>query len=126
MMIFVNEVYKTKVIGAAQARGFLKLLNPIAPHLTEEINETVLKHHEDLVYSEWPTYDESFLIETEVEVAIQVNGKLRGRLQVKKDMVEEDLKKLALEHENVIKHVEGLTIVKVIVIPNKIVNIVVR
>jgi len=126
MMIFVNEVYKVKSISLQQARGFLKLLNPIAPHLTEEINEAILNQHEALLYSEWPKHDEKYLIETEVEVAIQVNGKLRGRLNVKKDMVESDLKALALAHENVLRHIERLNVVKVIVIPNKIVNIVVR
>ncbi len=126
MMIFVNEVYKVQRIGKNQARGLLKLLNPIAPHVTEELNETVLKHHEELIYSEWPKYDPAFLVVNEVEVVVQVNGKLRARLNVKRNMVEQDLKALALAHDNVVKHTEEFTIVKVIVIPNKIVNIVVK
>ncbi|WP_025725119.1 leucine--tRNA ligase [Acholeplasma granularum] len=126
MMIFVNEVYKVKSIGSKQARTFIKLLNPIVPHITEEINQTILNHHEELIYSEWPTYDPIHLIETEVEIVIQVNGKLRGRLKMLKDLPEVDVKTEALKHENVVKHIEGLNVVKVIVIPNKIVNIVVK
>ncbi len=126
MMIFVNEVYKVQRISKNQARGLLKLLNPIAPHMTEELNYSVLNHHEELIYSDWPKYDEAYLIEHEVEVVVQVNGKLRARLQVKRDMIEQDMKKLALEHENVVKHLENLEVIKVIVIPNKIVNIVAK
>ncbi|WP_084145106.1 leucine--tRNA ligase [Acholeplasma hippikon] len=126
MMIFVNEVYKVQKIGKEQARGLLKLLNPIAPHVTEELNQTILNSHEELVYSEWPKYDEKFLIETEVELVVQVNGKLRARIQIKRDLPEAEVKEIALSHENVIKHTEGFQIAKVIVIPNKIVNIVVK
>lgn len=126
MMIFVNEVYKVQSIGKKQIRGFLKLLNPIAPHMTEELNSEFLNHHEELIYAEWPIYDPAYLVQNEVELVVQVNGKLRARLQVKKDMPEPDIKELALNHENVLRHTEGLEIVKVIVIPNKIVNIVVK
>src|SRR5690554_4041234 len=97
MMIFVNEVYKVKSIGSKQARTFIKLLNPIVPHITEEINQTILNHHEELIYSEWPTYDPIHLIETEVEIVIQVNGKLRGRLKMLKDLPEVDVKTEALK-----------------------------
>ncbi|HLT00475.1 MAG TPA: leucine--tRNA ligase [Acholeplasma sp.] len=126
MMIFVNEVFKVQKIGKNQARGFLKLLNPIAPHITEELNQEVLNHHEELIYSEWPTYDEAHLVVNEVEVVVQVNGKLRAKMQVSRDLPEVDVKKMAFEHENVLKHLEGLTVVKTIVIPNKIVNIVAK
>jgi leucyl-tRNA synthetase len=124
MMIFVNEVYKQQTISKDQARGFLKLLNPICPHITEELNKEVLKQHEELLYSEWPTYNEMYLILDEVEVVVQVNGKLRARLTVKTDLDGEELKKLALATQNVEKHLEGLTIRKIVVIPNKLVNIV--
>ena len=124
MMIFVNEVYKQQTISKDQARGFLKLLNPICPHITEELNKEVLKQHEELLYSEWPTYNEMYLILDEVEVVVQVNGKLRARLTVKTDLDGEELKKLALSTQNVEKHLEGLTIRKIVVIPNKLVNIV--
>src|SRR5690606_8634440 len=126
MMIFVNEVFKVQKIGKNQARGFLKLLNPIAPHITEELNQEVLNHHEELIYSEWPTYDEAHLVVNEVEVVVQVNGKLRAKMQVSRDLPEVDVKKMAFEHENVLKHLEGLEVVKTIVIPNKLVNIVAK
>ncbi|HKL94965.1 MAG TPA: leucine--tRNA ligase [Haploplasma sp.] len=124
LMVFVNEVYKVKKIGKKQARGFLKLLNPFAPHITEELNDKVLNINEELIYSEWPTYDESYLVKDEVEIVFQVNGKLRARESVANNTSKEDLEKLALSLENVSKHLEGLTIRKVIVIPNKLVNIV--
>ncbi len=124
MMIFVNEVYKEQRISKEQARGFLKLLNPICPHLTEELNKEVLKSHEELIYSDWPTYNEAYLVLDEVEVVVQVNGKVRARMQCKTDLDQEEVKKLAFAQPNVEKHLEGLTVRKVVVIPNKLVNIV--
>jgi leucyl-tRNA synthetase len=124
MMIFVNEVYKEQRISKDQARGFLKLLNPIAPHITEELNKEVLKSHEELIYSDWPTYDEAYLVLDEVEIVVQVNGKVRAKFNAKTDMDQEELKKISLEQPNVAKHLEGLTIRKVVMIPNKLVNIV--
>ncbi|MFA5474353.1 MAG: leucine--tRNA ligase [Acholeplasmataceae bacterium] len=126
MMIFVNEVYKAQTIGKKQARGFLQLLNPIAPHITEELNETILKINEELLYSEWPTYDEKYLVVDEVEYVVQINGKVRARFTEKVGLTNEALETLALEQENVKKHLENLEILKVIVIKNKLVNIVVR
>ncbi len=125
MMIFVNEVYKQQTIGKEQARGFLKLLNPICPHLTEEINQTILKQHEELIYAEWPAYDEQHTLEDDVELVIQVNGKLRARLTISRGLDQESIKKMALDHDNVKKHTAGLTVRKVIVIPDKLVNIVI-
>lgn len=124
MMIFVNDVYKKQTIGRKQARTFLKLLNPIAPHITEEINQMILKDYEELIYSDWPTYDEAYLVVDEVEIVVQVNGKLRARFLCPFDEQKEVVEHLALNHPNVEKHLEGLTIRKVVVIPNKLVNIV--
>ena len=124
MMIFVNEVYKKQVIGKEMARGFLKLLNPICPHITEEINKEFLKQNEELIYSEWPIYDEAYLVVDEVEMVVQVNGKLRARFVVPFNHDQELVKQIALTHQNVEKHLEGLTVRKIVVIPNKLVNIV--
>jgi len=124
MMIFVNDVYKEQRLSKEQARGFLKLLNPICPHLTEELNKEVLKSHEELIYSDWPTFNEAYLVLDEVEVVVQVNGKVRARMQCKTDLDQEEVKKLAFMQQNVEKHLEGLTVRKVVVIPNKLVNIV--
>lgn len=126
MMIFVNEVYKHQKIGRNQARNFLKCLNPICPHITEELNESVLKFNEPLMYSDFPLYDEAKTISTIVEVVIQVNGKVRAKLQLPRDMEKETLETLAKEDINVLKHLEGLQIFKIIVIPNKLVNIVAK
>ena len=123
-MIFVNEVYKQNTISKDQARAFLKLLNPICPHITEELNKEVLKQNEELIYSDWPIYNEAYLIVDEVEMVVQVNGKLRGRFMMTVDLSDDDAKKMALENPNVTKHLEGLTVRKVIVVKNKLINIV--
>jgi leucyl-tRNA synthetase len=124
MMIFANEVYKQQTIGKDMARGFLKLLNPICPHITEELNKEVLKQNEELIYSDWPVYNEAYLVVDEVEMVVQVNGKLRARFIVSFDEDQEKVKEIALNHQNVTKHLEGLTVRKIVVIPNKLVNIV--
>ncbi|HOI85210.1 MAG TPA: leucine--tRNA ligase [Acholeplasmataceae bacterium] len=124
MMIFVNEVYKQGRIGKEQARSFLKLLNPVCPHITEELNKEVLKQNEELIYSDWPVYEESYLLVDEVEMVVQVNGKLRGRFMMKVDLSQAEAERLALSNPNVTKHLEGLTVRKVIIVPNKLINIV--
>lgn len=126
MMIFVNDVYKHQKIGKNQARNFLKLLNPICPHITEEINQTIIHMNEELVYSEWPRFDESKTKADVVEIVVQVNGKLRAKMQVKRDTPKETLESLAMAQENVIKHIDGRTVFKIIAIPNKLVNIVAK
>lgn len=124
MMIFINEAYKVDVLPIEYVEGFIKLLNPIAPHLTEEIWH-ILGHGNSITYEAWPTYDKEKILAEEVEIAVQVNGKLRDRINVKIDENEELVKKLALEAENVVRHTENKQIRKVIYVPNKIVNIVV-
>lgn len=125
-MIFVNEVYKQKRLSKEQAIGFLKLLNPIAPHITEELFQTVFNKKDTLTYQEWPTFDESKLVLNEIEVVIQVNGKLRDRVFVSPDEDSEIVKKKALLAENVVRFTEGKQIVKVIYVAGKLVNIVVK
>lgn len=125
LMVFVNEAYKVDALPVEYVEGFVKLLAPIAPHMMAEIWEK-LGHAETLTYAAWPTYDEKFLVDDTVEVIVQVNGKLRAKLQVAKDIDKETLQDLALNDENVLKFTEGKNIVKVIVVPGKIVNIVVK
>ena len=126
LMVFVNAVYKDKNFPRKYAEGFIKLLNPIAPHITEELWNKVLGHDNTIAYEPWPTYDASKLVQTEFNIAVQVNGKLRGTITVDVNDSEEVIKQKALLNENVKKHVEGKEIVKIIVIKNKIVNIVVK
>ena len=125
MMKLVNLFTDSKNITSSEYVTLLKLLNPICPHITEELNE-LLGNKEELVFSSWPTYLEEKTIDNEVTIAIQVNGKLRSSIMVAKDLDKEEVEKLALQEENVIKHTEGKDIIKVIVVPNRIVNIVVK
>jgi len=125
MMKLVNLFTDSKNITSSEYVTLLKLLNPICPHITEELNE-LLGNKEELVFSSWPTYLEEKTIDNEVTIAIQVNGKLRSSIMVAKDLDKEAVEKLALQEENVIKHTEGKDIIKVIVVPNRIVNIVVK
>ncbi|SER24874.1 leucine--tRNA ligase [Piscibacillus halophilus] len=123
MMVFVNECYKNDVVPRDYAEGFIKLLSPVAPHIAEEI-WSLLGHDGTIAYEAWPTYDESKLVEDQVEIVLQVMGKVRGRAQVPKEASKEELEELALNDERVQEWVEGKTIRKVIVVPGKLVNIV--
>ena len=123
MMIFVNEVYKAKSIYLPYLEGFVKMLSCITPHLGEEIWE-MLGHSETIAYESWPIYDEAMLIKKEIEIAVQVNGKLRTSLIVDADIDDKTLENLALIQEAVLRHTEGKTIKKVIIVKGKIVNIV--
>ena len=123
MMIFINAVYKQESFPREYALGFLKLLNPIAPHITEELN-AIMGNEEILATSNWPKYDVAKLIVNTIEMAVQVNGKLRGTIKVNKDEDDEVVKQAAFELENVKSNTEGKEIKKVIVVKNRIVNIV--
>ena len=123
MMVFVNEGYKAEKISKEFIEGFVKLLYPITPHLGEELWRK-LGHEDTITYEPWPTYDESKLVEEEVEVVIQVMGKVRAKITVPKDISKEELEKEALNNERIQQWIEGKTIRKVIVVPGKLVNIV--
>ena len=125
LMILLNEMEKQETISKADYRTLLVLLNPIAPHITEELND-MYELGEVICKSAWPVCDESKLVEEEKEIAVQVNGKVRATIKVNVNDEEETIKEKALSEENVIRHTEGKEIVKVIVIKGKIVNIVVK
>ena len=124
LMILLNNYEKLDHITKKDYVLLLTLLNPIAPHITEELNEML--GEKPISDSSWPEYDEEKTILNEKEIGVQVNGKLRGSIVVLNDETEEIIKDKALNNENVKKHIEGKEIVKVIVIKNKIVNIVVK
>ena len=126
LMIFINAVVKEDELPIEYGEGFIKLLNPIAPHMAEEIWQLVFNHKDSISYEPWPTYDESKLVEDKYEMVVQVNGKVRGKIEVSMDTTEEDMKSLAKEIDNVKTHIEGKEIVKEIVVPKKLVNIVVK
>ena len=123
MMIFINDVYKAKSLYRPYMEGFVKLLSCICPFLGEEIYQS-LGHKELIDYTSWPTYDESLIKLDNVTIAIQVNGKLRGSVEVKKDIEEDELKEIVFKLDSIIKHTTDKQIKKVIVVKNKIVNIV--
>jgi len=125
LMILLNKFEEQESITKKDYRTFLTLLNPICPHITEELNEK-LNLGEVLCKSSWPTVDESKLEEDTVTIAVQVNGKVRGTIEISRNLGEEEIKEQALNNENVKKHTDGLQIIKIIVIKNKIVNIVVK
>ncbi len=125
MMIFINAVYKEDVFPREYAEGFVKLLNPVAPHIGEEL-WAMLGHDKTIAYEAWPTYNEAMLGEDEREIAVQVNGKVRATIKISVDEDEESIKTKAIDEENVKRHIDGKEVVKVIVIKGKIVNIVVK
>ena len=126
MMIFVNAVYKEDCMSLEQAEGFIKLLNPLCPHITEEIWQTVFNHENTIAYEKWPTYDESLMVDDSFEMVVQVNGKIRGKIEVSTDTSRDEMVKLAKEIDNVQAFIYGHDIVKEIVVPGKLVNIVVK
>ena len=125
MMIFINESYKVTSIPCEYAEAFVKLLNPIAPHMTEEI-WSVLGHEGTVSYEAWPTYDEAKLVSDTITIIAKVNGKLRARIDVRAGSSKEDMLEIAMAHENVQNFISGKEIVKTIAVPVKLVNIVVK
>lgn len=123
LMVFVNEAYKVDALPYEYIEGFVQLLAPIAPHIGEEL-WAILGNEQDLSYAPWPTYDETALIEDEVEVVFQINGKVRAKASVARDLSKEELEKTAMDDNSINEQLEGKTIRKVIVVPNKLVNIV--
>ena len=123
MMIFVNELYKAKTIYREYFEGFIKMFDCICPFVGEEIRNK-LGHENLITFEPWPTYDESKLVLNDVKIAVQINGKLRDTIVVKKDEDDEKVKEIALNSINVKRNLEGKTIKKVIVVKNKIVSIV--
>lgn len=125
LMVFVNEAYKADVLPKSYMEDFVKMLSPIAPHLGEELWEK-LGHKETISYEAWPTYDESKLVEDEVEIVIQINGKNKEKLLIASDSTREQMEELALNNDMIKELIDGKTIVKIIAVPGKLVNIVVR
>ncbi|WP_291290839.1 leucine--tRNA ligase [Enterococcus sp.] len=123
LMVFVNEAYKADALPYEYVAGFVQLLAPIAPHIGEEL-WSILGNEEGISYVPWPTYDESALVEDEIEVVFQVNGKVRAKANVPADADKAMLEELAQSNELVKEQLNGKTIRKIIVVPNKLVNIV--
>ena len=124
LMILSNAYDDAESITKADYKLLLTLLNPMAPHITEELNEQL--GYKPICESEWPVYDETKTVDSEVTIGVQVNGKLRGTITMSADASEDEIKEAAFNDENVKRHTDGMEIVKVIVIKGKIVNIVVK
>ena len=125
MMILTNEYNKQVEISRADYELLLKLLYPVAPHLCEEIWNK-LGHEDLLVYEKYPVYDTKKLVEDVIPIVISINGKVRDKIEVKRDLPKTELEALAKNQEKIKSYTEGKTIIKVIVVPNKLVNIVVK
>ncbi len=125
MMEFVNAAYKVGKITPGQAERFVLVLAPFAPHLAEELWQR-LGHEESLAWQPWPQYDEGLIAEQTVELAVQVNGKLRGRVSVPADADEQAAVEAALAEPKVAAAVKGKAILKKIVVPGRLVNLVVQ
>ncbi|MDQ0208199.1 leucine--tRNA ligase [Alkalicoccobacillus murimartini] len=124
MMVYINEAYKQETLPKEQMEGFVKILSPIAPHLAEEL-WSKLGHTDTITYATWPEYDEAMLVENEVEVVVQINGKLKAKLVIPADSSREQMEELARADETVQEAIADKTIRKVIAVPGKLVNIVV-
>ena len=125
MMIFINAVYKEETLPIEYAEGFLKLLNPVAPHITEELWNR-LNHNKTIAYEKWPEYDESKITENEIEIPVQINGKVKETITIPVDLEEWKVKEIVHENGNIANLTNGKTIVKEIYVKNKIYNIVIK
>lgn len=125
LMIFVNEAYKAETLYKEYALGFIKMLACFAPHLGEELYE-IVSGNGDISYEPWPTFDPSKLVLDELEIVVQINGKVRAKFVAPNNLPEDELKALVYDQAQVQKNLEGMTVIKEIVIKNKIVNLVVK
>ncbi len=124
MMTFVNAANKAGKLSSEQANGFVRLIAPIAPHMAEEINATILNNSEDLTYSSWPTFDESKLVDSSIEIVVQILGKVKAKITIAADCSRDE--QLQLSKEAVSELIEGKTVIKEIVVPGKLTNLVVK
>ena len=124
LMVFVNEASNWDLRPLSVMKDFLLLLVPFAPHIAEELYSKANSQEGSIAYYPWPIFDEKYLVETSIEMAVQVNGKVRDRLQLPADIESSKIEELALNSENVMRHIEGKKVKKVIVIPGKLINIV--
>ena len=125
LMVFVNDCYKAEYIPRKYALGFIQLLAPFAPHLAEEMWE-IYGNTESISYVPWPTFDESKLVSDTVEIVVQLMGKVKTKLDVKKDLTPAELEQIVLANEEVKELIEGKQVMKVIVVPGRLVNIVAK
>ncbi len=129
MMIFMNAVYKEINEGrnfpTAFAEGFIKLLNPVAPFITEEIWATVLRHKNSIVYESWPKFDPSKCGEDEFEYAVQINSKIKAKITLPADITAKDAEQIVKAHESILPLIDGKPIKKFVFVPKRLINIII-
>ncbi|WP_455528966.1 leucine--tRNA ligase [Ruminococcus sp.] len=125
MMIFVNAVYKNDSCPREYAEGLIKMLSCITPHMGEEI-WSIMGHNDTIAYESWPVYDEELCKEDTIEIVVQINGKVKAKLNIAVDADKDSVMEMALNDEKVKEAIDGKTIVKQIYVPNKLVNIVAK
>ena len=125
MMIFQNHLSNLNEIPEEVLQDYLKLLSPFAPHISEEINQ-LWGNQDTMAYKEWLLYDEELASEEEVEIAVQVNGRLRGSIIIAKGSKEETVSEQSRKIKKVNKHIEDQTLIKTIYIKNRLINFVIR
>jgi leucyl-tRNA synthetase len=123
-MTLANEFNKCAHINQADFEVFLKLLYPFAPHLCEELWAT-LGHDNDMTYASWPSYDDDKLVESTINIAVMINGKVRDNVTIELDQAKDTVLEKAKSLEKIVPYLEGKTIKKAIYVPNKLVNFVV-
>lgn len=126
LMALINDISNVKSINKEELRIFSILLNPFAPHVTEEVYEACKLGNGILAEAEWPEYDESKCVDESVEIVVQVNGKIKAKLNIPVDADKDAVLDLAKNDENVKKTIDGMKIIKEIVVPKKLVNLVVK
>ena len=125
MMIFVNAVYKNESCPKAYAEGLIKMLSCISPHIGEEI-WSILGHSDTIAFEPWPTYDPAQLVEDVVEIVVQINGKVKAKLNISVDADKDSVIEMAKQEQTIASLIDGKTVVKEIYVPKKLVNIVVK
>ena len=123
LMIFVNEAYKAETLPRKAMENFAQMLSPFVPHIAEELWER-LGHTDTITYVPWPEYDPALTVDEEVEIVLQVNGKIVDRVRIARDTDEEGMRELALENEKVKAQTAGKTVRRIIAVPGKLVNVV--
>lgn len=126
MMIFLNAVAKETVFPKKYAEGFIKLLNPIAPYITEEIWHEVLGYKHTIANEKWPTFSENLLEEENFNLVVQINGKLKSVMSISKNLSKEEIEKTVLNEEKIKSLIENKQVLKTIIVPNKVINIVIK
>ncbi|PKG22257.1 leucine--tRNA ligase [Niallia nealsonii] len=124
LMVFINECYKADTLPKTYVEGFVKLLSPICPHIAEELWTKLTAGDASIAYEAWPAYDEAKLVDDEVEIVVQINGKVKTKLMVPADANKDALEQIAMEDSQVKEQIDGKTVRKVIAVPGKLVNIV--